>query len=217
MESAEVILDRYQRHTIAVRHTLLGKGWFTALEAMEFALGFHKGTRKDKITPEFYHQIEIAGYLLTLSSGLMFPEETIAVSFLHDCPEDYDVGFKELDSRFSTRISRATELVTKTHRGRKIDPEVYFLDMEDDPISSVVKGSDRIHNQSTIVPVFSRDKQDGYLEETTNRILPMLKSARKKHPRQYDVYRNIMFVLRSQVDLIRAVHTAQDAAKEKHE
>lgn len=216
MESAETILDRYQRHTIAVRHTLLGKEWFTALEAMEFASGFHKGTRKDKITPEFYHQIEIAGFLLTLSSGLIFPEETIAVSFLHDCPEDYDVGFKELDSRFGTRISRATELVTKTHRGRKITPESYFVAMADDPIASVVKGADRINNQSTIVPVFSREKQDLYLDETAGWILPMLKTARKKHPRQYDVYRNIMFVLKSQVDLICAVHAAQDA-RENHE
>jgi len=217
MESTETILDRYQRHTIAVRHTLLGKGWYIALEAMEFALNFHKGTRKDKITPEFYHQIEIAGFLLTLSSGLMFPEDTIAVSFLHDCPEDYDVGFKELDSRFGTRISRATELVTKTHRGRKLDPTTYFIAMEDDPIASVVKGSDRINNQSTIVPIFSREKQNIYLDETNGWILPMLKAARKKHPRQYDVYRNIMFVLRSQVDLICAVHAAQDFAKENHE
>lgn len=211
---ANVILDRCQRHTIAIRHTLLGKGWYNALAAMEFAIGFHQGTRKDKVTPEFFHQIEIAGFLLTLSDGLLFPEETIAVAFLHDCPEDYDVGFEEIDSRFGSRVTKSTKLVTKTHRGRKITPEAYFNDMSEDPIASVVKGVDRINNQSTIVGVFSPDKQKAYVMETTGYIIPMLKIARKRCPRQFNIYQNIIFVLRSQLDMICAMHSAHDSVKE---
>lgn len=210
----KIIIDRCQRHTIAVRHTLLGKNWYSALEAMEFAQGFHQGTRKDKITPEFFHQIEIAGFLLTLSNALSFPEETVTTSFLHDCPEDYDVGFEEIESRFGSKVSHATKLLTKTHRGHKRNPETYFEDMANDPIASVVKGTDRINNQSTIVGVFSRDKQNSYVEETTQYIIPMLKSGRKKYPQQFNVYQNILFVLRSQLNMICAIHSVQDSMKE---
>src|SRR6185436_11852732 len=136
---SESIIDRCQRHTIAVRHTLLGKNWYSALEAMEFAKGFHQGTRKDRITPEFSHQIEIAGFLLTLSSALLFPEETITVSFLHDCPEDYDIGFEELESKFGAKVSNATKLLTKTHRGHKRNPDTYFIDMIREPTESIIK------------------------------------------------------------------------------
>ena len=210
MESAEIILEKYKKHTIAIRHTLLGRGWYSALNAMEFAMEFHKGTRKDKVTPEFYHQIEVAGFLLTLSDGLLYPDDVIAVSFLHDCPEDYDVGFDELDIKFGVRISSSVKNLTKIHRGQKVDPNTYFHNMINDPIASVVKGSERIDNQRTIVGVFSRAKQDAYILETNTQIIPMLKLARKACPKQYNAYRNIMFVLRSQVNMISAVHTALD-------
>lgn len=202
----ESILDRCRRHSVAVRHLLLGKQWYVALEAMEFASGFHKGTRKDKITPEFSHQIEIAGLLLTLSDALLYPEETIAVSFLHDCPEDYDIGFEELEVKFGARIAKSTRLLTKTFRGKKINPDTYFGDMAEDPIASLVKGADRIHNQSTIVEVFSQEKQNAYIEETKTYILPMLKSARKICPKQFNAYMNIMFILNSQINLIKQIN-----------
>lgn len=212
-DPAESIIDRVQRNTIAVRHTLIGKGWYTALEAMEFAGTFHKGKRKDGITPEFFHQIEIAGFLLTLSDSLLFPQETIAVSFLHDCPEDYDVGFEELEVKFGSKISRSTKCVTKTHRGAKSVPEILFGEMANDPIASVVKGVDRIHNQGSMLGVFSREKQGLYLEETDTLILPMLKAARKKHFRQYNAYMNIMFMLKGQCNMIRSIHDALDKEK----
>jgi (p)ppGpp synthase/HD superfamily hydrolase len=213
-ESVESILDRVQRNTIAVRHTLIGKGWFTALEAMELGASLHKGKRKDGKTPEFFHQIEIAGFLLTIADMLLYPEDTIAVSFLHDAPEDYDIGFEELESKFNGRIARATKLITKTHRGKKVLPEVYFSEMVDDAISSVVKGVDRIHNQGSMLGVFPRAKQDLYVDETTNLILPMLKNARKKHFRQYNAYMNIMFVLKGQLSMIAAMHAALDKEEE---
>lgn len=190
-----------------------GKGWYTALEAMEFAGNFHKGKRKDGITPEFFHQIEIAGFLMTLSDSLMYPQETVAVSFLHDCPEDYDIGFEELEVKFGSKVARSTKLVTKTHRGKKILPEVLFQEMADDPISSMVKAVDRIHNQGSMLEVFARSKQDAYVEETTNFILPMLKAARKKHFKQYNAYMNVMFVLKGQLSMIRAIHSALDKEK----
>jgi (p)ppGpp synthase/HD superfamily hydrolase len=213
MESKEIILDKCQRHTIAIRHTLLGKGWMTALEAMEFASNLHKGSRKDKITPEFYHQIEIAGFLMTLADGLILPEDTIATAFLHDVSEDYDVGFEELGAKFGSRITNAVNALTKKHRGKKVSPEVYFENIQFSPIASIVKGADRINNQSSIVGIFSRDKQNAYVVETEQFILPMLKSARKMHPKQYNAYLNVMFVLKSQLDMICAVHAAMDADK----
>ena len=160
-------IEDFQKHFIAVKYHLLGKKWYNALTAMEFAFTFHKGTRKDNVTPEFFHQVEVAGFLLTLSDGLLHPEDTITTSFLHDCPEDYDVGFQELESKFGSRVAKSTKKLTKVHRGSKINVDTYFNDMIEDPISSVVKGSDRIHNQSSIVGVFSREKQKNYIHNST--------------------------------------------------
>jgi excinuclease ABC subunit A len=56
----------FDKRLIALRYTLLGKGYTRSIKALEFARKIHCGTRKDGITPEFQHQVEIALYLTTL-------------------------------------------------------------------------------------------------------------------------------------------------------
>lgn len=204
------VLDRHSKQFISMRYWLLGAAkenpsYFVALEAMEYAAGFHDGLRKDDVTPEFNHQLSIAHYIRTLLPSLRHPIESLATVFLHDVCEDYDVGFDEIESRFGPVIGRSTRLMTKKHRGIVKPRELYFSEMAEDPIASVDKGGDRIHNIQTMKDAnWTFEKQKSYVEEVRADFLPMLKRARRNFPDQELAYENIKHVLTSQVQLIEA-------------
>jgi hypothetical protein len=81
--------------------------------------------------------------------------------------------------------------------------------MLDCPVATVVKGSDRINNQSTMVGVFTPKKQMEYVRECEEHILPMLKSARRKFPDQEPAYENMKLVLTTQIAMVRAIHAGK--------
>ena len=194
------------KKTISIRYWLHGKDYHLALKALEYASSFHAGLRKDGVTPEFDHQLSIALYIKTFYSHLDFPEETLAVVFLHDVAEDFDVGFEELESLFGITVSEATKLLTKKHRGHKLSLPQYYDAMSRNPIASIVKGGDRIHNHQTMCGVFDKEKQLNYITETNELILPMLKSARRRFTKQEPAYENIKLMLNNQISLIQEIH-----------
>lgn len=195
-------MDRYVKQRIAIRYWLAGAGFNTALEAMTFAEGFHQGTRKDGVTPEFAHQVAIAGYVRTLAPHLEFPEDTLTAVFLHDVREDYHISDVEIVTRFGARVAEAVDAMTKEFAGRRRDPRSVFDAIAASPVASVAKGADRINNQSSMVGVFSRDKMASYVAETREFFFPMLKEARRMFPRQEAAYENIKLVLENQVALV---------------
>lgn len=191
----------FDKLRLATRYWLYGKDYYTAVKAMEFAIQYHSGVRKDGITPEFHHQLSIASYVRTLPK-LKFPEETLTVCFLHDVVEDYDVPLTEIERRFGKDISHSVALLSKKIGGYEAKTEAYYKSMSDDPIASIVKGADRMHNFQTMVEVFTCDKQKRYMTECREYILPMLKEARRRFPEQEPAYENIKHVLLSQIGLI---------------
>ena len=199
----------FQKREISLRYWLQGARYYKALNALEWAKRYHTGTRKDGVTPEIDHQISIAHYVRTLHDQLTFPEDTLIAVLLHDVREDYGVSDQELEREFGVRVSRAVDAVTKTFRGEARDAHELFARMAQDPIASVVKGADRIHNLNSIVGVFSPDKQQAYVQEAETYFFPMLKQARRLHPQQEPVYENIKHMLRSQVTLIKVMHAAK--------
>ncbi len=202
----------FEKKRISMRYWLLGKDFHVALEAMEYASTFHVNKRKDDITPEFDHQLSIGHYIRTLIDELRWPELTLAAVFLHDVCEDYDVGFEEIEVKFGSAVKTAVSLLTKKHRGDSMDLSSYYKDMITDPIASIVKGADRIHNIQTMTEVFDLSKQKKYLKETEDHVLPMLRLARRKFSIQEPAYENIKHVLRSQVQLIKAIHDAKNGS-----
>ena len=191
----------FSKLKLATRYWLYGRKYHLAVTAMEFAHKYHSGLRKDKTTPEFHHQLSIASYIRTLPD-LEFPEETLAVAFLHDVVEDYDISLAEIERRFNKNISYSVGLLSKKINGYEIKTEEYYFGMIGDPIASIVKGSDRIHNFQTMSGVFGDSKQKKYIKECVDYILPMLKKARRKFPQQEPAYENIKHVLLSQIGLI---------------
>jgi (p)ppGpp synthase/HD superfamily hydrolase len=196
------------KQIVALRYWCLGRGWLTASKALEFAKSFHTGTRKDGVTPEFSHQVYIASLVRTFYNHLMHPEETLAATFLHDVCEDYDVSFDEIENLFGPMVREAVNRLTKKFRSDTISPERYYKDMRNDPIASIVKGCDRIHNIQTMQSAFDRDKQERYITETETLVLPMLKEARHKFPQQEPAYENTKLILKNQIQLIKAIHEA---------
>lgn len=191
----------YDKLRTSMRYWLLGRGWHTALKAMEMGLYYHTGERKNG-NPEFSHQIFQAQFARTLPD-LMYPEQTIAVIFLHDIVEDCGVPTSTLYSDFDEMIGHGVELMSDIYPDGAEKPlDVYYMTMLDSPIASIAKPIDRMHNFQSMMSVFSDPKKSRYIEETREHLLPMLKSARKKYSQQEPAYQNVKHVLLTQMELI---------------
>ena len=204
-----------QRRLIALKYWLIGKNYHEALRAFEYNRQLFQGFRKDGLTPEFDHHVSQAQFMRTLLPSLSFPEETISTICFHDTAEDKGVCFDEIvdvfeNKTFGERVPHATWKVTKVYRGEKYNEQKLFAEMAKCPIASLVKGVDRIHNFQTMVGVFSLPKQKQYIEEGVELFLPMLKEAESRFPFQEAAYKNIRTFLKSQMQLIQAIHLAED-------
>lgn len=205
--------ERLKKEIVSIRYWLLGKGYHNALRAMEFAMRYHTGVRKDGVTPEFCHQIQITHFIRTLIPHLLEPEATIAAIFLHDLVEDYGIAIDTLRRMFGENVSHAVWLLSKKFKGGKKDLEPYYHEMADCPIASIGKGGDRIHNNQTMAEVFTLENQLRYINEAETLIFPMLKRARRNFPEQEGAYENIKHALRSQIELIKIIHKERDNIK----
>lgn len=192
-------MTQYEKLKVSLRYFLLGKEFYMAADALEFGSSYHVGLRKDGVTPEYQHQIEIAHYIRTLLPSLMFPEDTLAAVLLHDVPEDYGVPHAVIANRFGTKVGRAVFLMDKNSNAR-------FDLIGEDPIASVAKGGDRVHNLQSMAGVFTREKQLRYIAEAEEKFLPMLKTARRLFPKQELAYENIKHVMTSQLELLTALN-----------
>lgn len=209
-------MTRFNKLRMAMRYWLLGRAatdtaFFTPLRALDFAEALHNGHRKDGVTPEFQHQLEIAHYLRTIAPNHPRLAELLTVALLHDVPEDYDIGFEEIEQKFGTSVAHSVLLLTKKHRGKVVPMDVYFARIAEDELASLVKGADRINNLQSMLGVFSLEKQRSYCDEVRVHFLPMLKKARRNFPVQDLMYENIKLMLQSQLTLLQAVHDAMQA------
>ena len=192
---------KYAKDLAFLRSWLHGRGWWTALRALEFGRGYHNGRRKDGRTPEFHHQVQIALNARTLEPFFQEPEQVMIASFLHDVPEDFDIGHDEIERRFGPRTRQVVERLTKKHRGIEKPYDVYFADLGDDPTASLVKGFDRCHNIWTMREAFTPEKIRSYADEIDTWFLPMLKHARRRWPEQEPAYQNVAHQLRTMRDI----------------
>lgn len=200
----------YEKLTIALRYWLLGRNYFDALKALEFAARYHTGTRKDG-TPEFSHQIWQANYIRTLEKSLDDPEGTLITTLCHDLLEDYPVAGETMISMFGKERGTSIIRITKIRDGIKVPDDAYYGEMAEDVRASVAKGGDRIHNHQTMQGAFTRQKQLSYMQETDDLLMPMLKVARRRFPSQELAYENIKHVLRTQMELIRCFQNPDEA------
>lgn len=197
-------MKRFDKLFVAFKYFLVGRKYYLALKALEFARNYHSGLRKDGNTPAFEHQLEIAMYLSTLQN-LPNEEVVYAVALLHDVMEDFEISKEEMEQRFGKEVTDSVWLLTKKYKGNKKDTDQYFNDIAKNPIAALVKGADRIHNVQSMLNVFSKEKQEKYLEEVETYFLPMIKKAKYAFPEHSGAYFNIQHMLKSQTELFRAI------------
>jgi (p)ppGpp synthase/HD superfamily hydrolase len=198
----------FAKTKVALRYWLQGKEYFSAIRALDFARSYHQGMRKDGVTPEFAHQVSIASHVRTFDGLLLFPEETIITALLHDVREDYEVSDEEIRSLFGEKVASSVDALTKEFRGKKRPSIEVFAAIGNDPIASVVKLADRIHNQDSMVGVFGVAKMLEYVQETNEYFWPMLKRARRVWCEQEPIYEALGLVLDTQVSFAEALARA---------
>jgi (p)ppGpp synthase/HD superfamily hydrolase len=216
MKTSEEINAKHAKLFISLRYWLLGMAqsdprYFKAVEALDYAAKFHTNKRKDGITPEFYHQLNIVHYIRTIHKMLINPLEAIITAILHDTSEDYDLSYDEITRLFGERVSKSVELMTKKFRDISKPTDAYYNAMANCPIASIDKLADRMHNLQSMVNVFTIQKIKDYLIETETYVLPMLKKAKRNFPEQELAYENAKLIIVSQIELINATLTARKA------
>lgn len=198
----------FKKLRLSFRYWILGKAeenkdYFRVLKALNIAEKYHTNQRKDG-SPELIHQYSIVSYLRTIHKSLINPVEVFIVAILHDTYEDYPESEQELKELFP-ELFILFERVSKIRNGVKIPYEQYFGEMQDCPTCSIVKLADRIHNISTMVGVFSQEKQTKYLSEVDTYFFPMLKHAKRLFPEQENAYENLKTMLTVQKETINKV------------
>jgi (p)ppGpp synthase/HD superfamily hydrolase len=201
------IQDRHRKQLSVMRGFLEGRGFYVAAEALEMVRKVSDGVRKDGITPQFHHQLSVSRLVSTLLPHLTYPEETLAAAFLHDHLEDHgdECSRENLEARFGKRIADAVWTLSKKSNGMTKSYEAYYGALVLCPIGSVVKLADRAHNIQTMHGVFDHEKQRAYIGEVDRWYFPMIRQARREHPRQYGAYENLKILLRCQCRLVEHV------------
>lgn len=213
----KVILDpaEYYKHMrLALRYRFIGLAmdnpeYNMVLRAMEFGERHHTGVRKDGVTPEYMHQIEIVSLLVTYHHAID-PALRVAIyccGFLHDVSEDYGIPFDELRAEFNEQIATSTIILSKTFRGQKMDPKDYHEGWWHDLIASIVKLADRLHNLKTMRGVYDLEKQMKVCLDTRENFFPGIVVARRKFPQHETIYEN----MKTQMEVLCCMYESANA------
>lgn len=217
-EKEAAALARFTKLLVSLRYWCLGRAhegpesFYKTLEALNFALEYHTGKRKDGFTPEFVHQLEIAHYLRTLEGSIKNLSDVLICALLHDVVEDYFVSIEVIESRFGKKNAQSIKALSKKYKESgsevvtSVAEEVYFDVISKDEQASIVKAADRINNMGSMLGVFSVAKQKAYVRECKQYFLPLIKKAKRNFPWQEAAYENAKLVIEGQIKLFDALH-----------
>jgi hypothetical protein len=231
----------FAKREAALRYWLQGRGYHDALRALELMKLIHRGLRKDGVTPESDHQIEMALHASRLP-GVRDMERLIIVILLHDTVEDYALMIAIIARLFDDVVAEAVDCLTKKipifQGGDEIDisyltkdgshlvihlggTQIGSIDRDEvelfarmgfNALASLAKPIDRGNNQRTMGGVFTQAKQLSYVDFTDERILPMMKLARRRFPDQEAAYELLKHLLTTQARLVRSWAAMLEAA-----
>jgi len=223
----EKFINRYNKKRIAIKNWLLGAAFANpefnkCLIAFYTAEEYHTGFRKDGITPEFNHQLNIIGNIITNLKKLNDPVTVLCVAFMHDLVEDYGINAKawnkeenkerlqglnpvteaEIYAQYGATIAKSVNLISKEADGAKKSLDVYYDFIANDEYASIAKLEDRYDNLISMVGVFTEEKQLSYVNETITKFIPMLKTAQRRFPHHSDYYQEISNRLKTQCRIV---------------
>ena len=203
----------FEKKRTALKGYCLGRDYVDVLRAITFAEQYHTGVRKDGVTPEFQHQIEIALHATTLK-GLSNADESILLQIimLHDVVEDYNVSLLEIELRFGSVVAKGVEVLSKVINGVKKSMTQCMREMTLNPLAALAKGCDRVHNVQSMRGVFNYAKQKTYGQEVREHFLPMLRRTRDLAPQYRQAINNIKNMLEAQVQWVEYLHESLAAS-----
>jgi GTP pyrophosphokinase len=123
--------------------------------AFSFAKKAHDGQLRQSGEDYFVHPYEVARVLMQLRA---IPVIVIS-GLLHDVLEDTEVPFEELHNDFGFHIAKIVNTVSKSRKIEILDHDSdqerkllhhQFLDTIKDPMATLVKVADRLHNMRTL-------------------------------------------------------------------
>ena len=175
------------------------RGYIKALEAIELGLEWHTGLRKDNVTPEYQHQLEMAEVAMEILPTGDLLEKVLLTIFLHDICEDYDYPLEKIEEQFGSEIKEYVWLITDEYNGVEKTKEEYYSSQENNLVVSISKGIDNDHNLGTM-GVFKPAKKVKYLKVSEEFIIPMLKTAKENFNDYVSIYNILIKRLEDKVD-----------------
>lgn len=152
------------------------------------------GYRKNRVTPEWAHPLEVARHVGRYQSLIVsaydreFFEDVVTACALHDVIEDKGGSDKEIQGSYSFNAAGMVLLVSKdkTDPNFTIDNYYYGIKNYTGPEriaigAVIIKGSDRRHNLHTVLGLDST-RINPYVDETKKYVIPMLINATLIYP-----------------------------------
>lgn len=183
--------------------SLMDSKYYELRRLINYSEKVHTNTRKDG-TPEFSHQLEMLALALTFHESLSKPLEVYMAIVAHDLLEDYPTHTNILSVQFPTAYEYSTRLSKYKDSDQSSTYNLYFKEVSNCEVCSVVKLIDRVHNLSTAPGVFSNEKLLQYCDEVDEYFFELIKVSKEKY-NQRSVYETLKFMLQTQVHTIRAL------------
>lgn len=178
----------HQKLIVPIRYWLTGlanydRRYNLVLRALEFFADIHKDEVRKNGARGFYHQLSILSYIRNFHSLLPDPVAVYITILGHDAVEDYPHCEEAVRENFPDHFQYIRRM-SKISNGLKMDNEAYYANLASCPVCVIAKAGDRTNNLSTMSDkgAFSIDKQERYVTETMEYVLPMLKTARRRFP-----------------------------------
>lgn len=223
--------SNYPKKRATLRAWMISNEYYMAARLMFLAEQYHSGIRKDKVTPEFAHQVDIASYLITLPITKKEAMILTCLAFIHDLVEDYNVADEIIltamapetteEKADAKRIINGAHLLSKKEHvpgGESIDKnkEQYFNDMLEDPLVVLAKCVDGLSNLVDMVGVFNEEKMHYYCEYLSSQHLRIAKIARNKYPQYYMAFQNIKYCINRQLDTVTNILNLLKVVKQQN-
>lgn len=135
--------------------------------AYECAYAAHEGQKRRNGEPYIIHPVAVAEIIVEM--GL--DTDSICAGLLHDCIEDTQFGYREIENKFGTSVAELVDGVTRLGMLRYSKEQEQFEDlrkmfmaMAKDIRVILIKLADRLHNARTFQYLPERKQRDKALE-----------------------------------------------------
>ncbi len=135
--------------------------------AYECAAAAHEGQKRRNGEPYIIHPVAVAKIIAEM--GL--DTDSICAGLLHDCIEDTEFGYREIENKFGTSVAELVDGVTRLGMLRYSKEQEQFEDlrkmfmaMAKDIRVILIKLADRLHNARTFQFLPERKQRDKALE-----------------------------------------------------